>query len=93
MWGGMWEDLSLTTRGLNDGQPELIFWGYVDTDVQDDQSGGWYIITKNIFYKFNLMATTIISLPWYISIRHDCCLIMVYLKVTSELTTSIFFHT
>ena len=37
-----WEALTLTPKGLNDGNPELLFWKYVDTDVKDDPSEGWY---------------------------------------------------
>lgn len=40
--GPMWEALTLTTRGLDDGQPELVFWRYVDTYIKDVTSDGWY---------------------------------------------------
>ena len=48
----MWEALNLTHRGLIDGHPELLFWRYGDTDVNDDPSDGWYNLMKNITPSF-----------------------------------------
>ena len=42
----MWDILNLTPRGLDDGHPELLFWRYVDTNVKDNPSDGWYILRK-----------------------------------------------
>lgn len=39
--GGMFEYLTFTLRGLEDGHPELFFWRYLDTDGKDDRSGEW----------------------------------------------------
>ena len=52
----------------------------------------WVVHFKeNIASIFILVATTLISPQSYISIIQACCLIMVYLKRTSELTTSSLF--
>ena len=60
--GLMWEALTLTPQGLNNGKPELLFWSYVDTDVKDDPSEGWYNLTNSIISIFSLMTTTLIRL-------------------------------
>lgn len=39
-----------------------MFWSYVHTDVKDDWSDGWYILTKNIISIYILIATTLTSL-------------------------------
>lgn len=41
----IWEALTLIRRGLDDGQPELLFWKYVYTDVKADPSDVWYSIS------------------------------------------------
>ena len=41
MRGHMCEAPTLTPQGFDIGQPVLLFWRYVDTDVKDDPSGGW----------------------------------------------------
>ena len=61
-WGPMWEALTLTPWGLDDAHPELLFWRYIDTDVKDDPTDGWYNLTTSIISNFSLMATTRISL-------------------------------
>ena len=45
---GMWEAPQLTLRGMDDGQFELLFCRYVDTDVKDDPSNGWYNLMNSI---------------------------------------------
>ena len=60
--GPMLEDLTHTLRGLDDGHPELLFWGYVDTDVKDDPSDGGYNFMNSRIFIFSLMVTTLISL-------------------------------
>ena len=62
MWGGIWEYLNLTTQGLDDGHPELLFWRYVDTDVKEDLSCGLYNLMNSIISIISLLATTLISL-------------------------------
>ena len=52
----MWEAITLTPRWLHDGQTELLFWSYGDTDVNYDPSDVWYILTKNIISIFRLTA-------------------------------------
>ena len=59
----MWEELTLTHRGLDDEHPEFLFWGYVDTEVNDDPSDGCYNLNDSIISIFSLMATTLIILP------------------------------
>ena len=46
MLGPMWDTRTLIPQVLYDRLPELLFWRYVDTDVKDDPSGGWYILMK-----------------------------------------------
>ena len=55
--GPMWEDLTLTLWGLVDGT-----LSYVDTDVKDDPSDGWYNLTNSIIFIFSLMDTILIML-------------------------------
>ena len=52
------EDIYLTLHGLYHGHPELLFWRYVDTDVLDDLSGGWYNMISSIISIFSLVAST-----------------------------------
>ena len=40
MFGYMWEKVNITPRG----QPELLFWRYVDTDVKDEHQMGGTIL-------------------------------------------------
>lgn len=54
----MWEYLILTTRGLDNGPPELSFWGYVDIDVKEDLSDGWCHLSDSIICIFSLITTT-----------------------------------
>ena len=61
--GPMWEALTLTNQRLNDGQPELVYWRYVDTYIKDVPSYGWYNIRNSIISIFSLMATNILRLP------------------------------
>ena len=61
--GLMWEVPTLTTRGLNNGKPGLLFWMYVDTDIKDDPSKEWYNLMNHIISIFSLMTTTLIRLP------------------------------
>ena len=63
MLGPMWEVLTLTNLGLYDGHPELLFWRYVDTDVKDDPSDGWYNLMNSITSILSFMATTRIQSP------------------------------
>ena len=60
--GPMWEALSLTHGGLDDGHPELLFWRCVDTEEKNDPSDGWYNLMISIISIFSLMATTLIRL-------------------------------
>ena len=55
--GPMWEALTLTQWGLEDGHPEILFWRDVDTDVKDDPSDGWHNLTDSILSIFSFMAT------------------------------------
>ena len=59
----MCESLNLTYRVLDDGHPKLWFWRYVDADVRDDPSDGWYNLANGIISIFSLRATTLIRLP------------------------------
>ena len=59
--GPIWISLTLTPWGLHDWHPELLFWKYVDIDVKDDPSDGWYNLMNSIISKFSHMATTLIS--------------------------------
>ena len=52
--GPMWEALTLTPRGLNDGQPELLFWRHVDTEVKNDPSYCCYNFTNSIISLYPL---------------------------------------
>ena len=70
--------------------PDLLYWSFVETDINDYPLDGWYIITKKYYLHLILMTTTLISLPRYQSIIEDWCFIMVCLKGTSESTTSSF---
>lgn len=88
MMGPMWEALTLTPRGLDDGQSELLFCRYVDTYVNYDPSHWWYNLSNTIISNFSLMASTLIRLLSYTSIIQACCLINVYLKGNCETTTS-----
>ena len=63
MIGPMWEALNLTPPGLNYRPHEQFFWGYVDTDVKDDPSDGWYYWTNIIISIVNLMTTPLLTLP------------------------------
>ena len=63
MMGPMWEALNLTAQGLDNGNTELQFWKYVDTDIKDDPSDGLYNFMNCVISIFSLMATTLISLP------------------------------
>ena len=62
MLGSIWVALFLTPREMDDLQPELLFWRYVDADVKHDPSDGWFTLTKIIISIFNLMETTVIHL-------------------------------
>lgn len=59
--GCIWEALTLTLRGLVNGQPQFLFWMYVDTDNKDDPSDGLYTMTKDIIPIFSFIDTTLIS--------------------------------
>lgn len=59
----MWEDLTLTSQGFVIGHPVLLFWRYVDTDVKDDPSDGWYNLMNTLVSNFSLIHTTLIRLP------------------------------
>ena len=61
--GPMWDAFRLTHRGLDDRHPEMLFWKYVDTNVKDDPSGGWYNLANSKISNFSLMSTTRINLP------------------------------
>ena len=91
--GCMWDDLTLTPRGLEYGQPVPLCWRYVDNDVKDDQSDGWKNLKKKIISVFIHVATTFISLPRWTWILQSCFLIMVYHKGTCDLTTRVFSYT
>ena len=43
MLGNMWEALTLTPQGLDDGHPEKLFWRYVDAHLNAVPSDGLYI--------------------------------------------------
>ena len=62
MLGGMWEALKIPLLGMDDGKSELLFSMYVDTDVKDDPSDGWYNLVNSIISITLLMATTLIRL-------------------------------
>ena len=83
--GPMWETLSLTPQGFDDGPSELLFWRYVDADVKYDPSDGWYNLTNSIISIFS-HGTTLIRLLRKTLIIQSCCFIMLYLKGTSEHT-------
>lgn len=61
--GSMWEALTLKILGFDDGYLELLFWGYANADVNEDQSVVWYNLTKNTISIFSLMTTPLISPP------------------------------
>ena len=91
--GPLWQALTLTPRGLDDVQSVRLFLRYVDTEVNYEPSDGWYNLTNSIISIFSLMATTLIRLLRKTLIIQACCLIMLYLKGTSEPTTSsLFLH-
>ena len=50
----MWE--TLTPSGIYDGQHDMLFWRYVDSEVKDDPSDGWYILMK-------LLSPSLVSQP------------------------------
>ena len=60
--GHLWEDLTLAEWVLDNGNPELFFYRYVDTNVKDDPSYLWYNLTDSIISIFNLSANSPISL-------------------------------
>ena len=60
--GPMWADFTLTLQGIYDGNPELSFCTYIDTDVKEDPSVVWYNLTNSIISNLILMATTFIRL-------------------------------
>lgn len=57
----MWETPTLTPHGLENRNPELLFWMYVDTYVKDDPSDVRYILTNSIISIFNHMSNSLIS--------------------------------
>ena len=61
--GTMCEFLKLTPQELDNGHPEMLFWRYVDTDVKDDPSDGWYNLMNTLVSNFSLIHTTLIRLP------------------------------
>ena len=85
--GPMWEFLTLIHWRFEDGHPELLFWSYVESDVKDDPSEGWYILMNSIFSIFSLIATTLIRLQSWISIIQSLFYKAVYVKGTIELNT------
>ena len=40
----------LKPHGMCDWELEVYFCRYVDTDVKDDSSDGWYTLKNSIFY-------------------------------------------
>ena len=60
--GSRWEDLTLTPRGLDDGQPDMLVLRYVDTELKPVTSDGWYIWIINITSIVTLMDSPVISL-------------------------------
>ena len=58
----MWDTLTLMPPGLEDGHLELLFWRYIDTDVNDGTSFGGYSLMNNIVSNFSFMATILINL-------------------------------
>ena len=62
MFEPIWEALTLTHRGLDDGHPELWFWRYADTDVKDDPTDVWYNFTNSVVSIFIPLDTPVIKL-------------------------------
>ena len=52
MCGSIWKDVNIATQGLNNGDTEILFCRYVDTDIKDEK---YYI-------HISIMATTLITL-------------------------------
>ena len=45
--GGSQEFITCTLCGLDNRQPEILLWRYVDTDVNADLSEWWHILMNN----------------------------------------------
>jgi len=91
--GPKWEALTVTPHLLCIVQPELMIWSYVDTKLKEDPLDVFYNWMISILPSILLMAPILISLlRKEISTAQACYWIMIYLKGTSELTTSSLFH-
>ena len=86
--GHSWEALPFTAQVIDDGQPELLFGRYVDTDLKAVPSDGWLILTEHIISVFNFSATSLLSLPRHRSVIQACHKSKVYLNAPSRLTAS-----